>query len=1169
MAIVAKKSEPIPGYTLRERLGSGGYGEVWKADAPGGLFKAVKLVYGQMDGERAIHELKALNRIKTLRHPFLLSLERFEVVEGQLVIVTELAECSLKDRFLKMQQAGNIGIARKELLQYMRDAADALDYMNEQHSLQHLDIKPENLLLVGDHVKVADFGLVKDIQDQAMSMLGGLTPLYAAPEVFNGTPSRRSDQYSLAIVYQEMLTGAVPFPGKSTAQLATQHLNASPDVYALAAGERKVIARALAKDPAKRFESCREMVEYLQNEILQNSLPSPESWFTPQDRLVISGDRSGSVSSTKCFGDSDTENDSQNGEAESQPLAADTPIVRGSYDIFADIEEAEQACAAEATRTFSMSDTRDVSLTYRSAPTDDCKQAMRPTLVIGLGKLGGLVTQKLKQILSERLGDLVTCPALAFLVIDTQAADIQAAQRGDHGVPLMSHECLHTPLRKSQDYRGESPSTFNWLSRRWLFNIPRSLQTEGLRPLGRLAMVDHARLIHSSIKKALVRIALTESRETTAKQLACDVSGTPRVLVVGAACGGTSSGMLLDIGFIARQLLDRLGCANTDTLGFMLHFQGRSPATHDLASVNSFTLLSELSHYANGETAFPGDPACGLEPQPAQHAPFTHSYFLKLGDKLQEQQIIKSAADVAELMYMNIAAASAPVFDACRQDNTAEKSQNTTQTNYTLRNSGIHRLGVLTSDMVPWGAMNLCQAVLGRWLNENSESPGTAEEEMQTLINEQSITLVQLCQNILNEATDLLGNQLEKLSLDILQPHLEAVPVPQIDFDLLRNQLNDRLGQRVEQNLGDASNWPSLLQKLNAFSETCAQQISQTIQDCIHASLNQPGARVSQVHRAMALLMNCIGDMHEKARTQRKTLEGQLDIAEQIFKLPVNQRGTVRKTPEEFGQLFVNYTNDRVTNVVIHFVQATIRRIHSSTVKLNEQLHDLRRDVKGLINQFQTQDPKSPENDRTAMEIQKLLRELLTLRCNELTAQLDTQLQSQFFDKNAGYFNAMLRGGDQRIAFLTQFFNSSKELVLELFKEVKVLPFILPHWQEGNTSAHWQTCVGLAKPKLLTHGECQVILATAETELTEPFAHLMQNLVKEEFGVQPAIIKRGENDFVVVNEIGNCSLAQTAQQLIDYRSDLMEFATRVFTRNDIPFEPISIHAAASEETSVK
>src|SRR6516165_1111964 len=99
------QAEPIPGYKLIERLGGGGFGEVWKAEAPGGLFKAIKFVYGDLqrpedeDGSRAEQELKALSRVKTVHHPYILSLERYDIVGGQLIIVMELADRTLFDRF--------------------------------------------------------------------------------------------------------------------------------------------------------------------------------------------------------------------------------------------------------------------------------------------------------------------------------------------------------------------------------------------------------------------------------------------------------------------------------------------------------------------------------------------------------------------------------------------------------------------------------------------------------------------------------------------------------------------------------------------------------------------------------------------------------------------------------------------------------------------------------------------------------------------------------------------------------------------------------------------------------------------------------------------------------------------------------------------------------------
>ena len=72
-------SEPIPGYRLIEPIGTGGFGEVWKCIAPGGIHKAIKFVYGDLDGagdegKGAEQERKALKRVLEVRHPFILSM---------------------------------------------------------------------------------------------------------------------------------------------------------------------------------------------------------------------------------------------------------------------------------------------------------------------------------------------------------------------------------------------------------------------------------------------------------------------------------------------------------------------------------------------------------------------------------------------------------------------------------------------------------------------------------------------------------------------------------------------------------------------------------------------------------------------------------------------------------------------------------------------------------------------------------------------------------------------------------------------------------------------------------------------------------------------------------------------------------------------------------------
>jgi hypothetical protein len=280
-------AEPLPGYRLIEPLGKGGFGEVWKCEVPGGLFKAIKFVNGAgyaAEGEHsaADQELDALTRIKTIRHPFILSIERAEVVNGELLIVTELADKSLREVLQECRRNGMPGIPRDTLLALLLEAAEALDVMNFRYGLQHLDIKPANLFLVSEHLKVADFGQVDSLcdsrQDGPPRLRGSFTALYAAPEILQGAITRHSDQYSLAVVYQELLTGGLPYTGKNARQLLLQRLTDAPSLEALPPADRPVVARALSRDPSQRYPSCLDFVKALRaagGEMAARGLPAP------------------------------------------------------------------------------------------------------------------------------------------------------------------------------------------------------------------------------------------------------------------------------------------------------------------------------------------------------------------------------------------------------------------------------------------------------------------------------------------------------------------------------------------------------------------------------------------------------------------------------------------------------------------------------------------------------------------------------------------------------------------------------------------------------------------------------------------------------------------------------------------------------------------------------
>ncbi len=254
------------GYKLVQCIGRGTFGEVWRAEAPGGVEVAIKVIFASAAENQGQRELQALELIRRFRHPFLLSIHAYWQLEDRLMIAMELADGSLHDRYQAVRQNQAEAIAPQELLGYFREAAEALDYLH-RHRVLHRDIKPANILLLEGHAKVADFDLARVVEQtrrlNSASHCG--TPAYTAPEVFwRGKVGAGSDQYSLAVTYAEMRLHRPLFPSRNWFQLMHDHLQRSPDLVPLLDAEQAVLRQALAKDIDQRFKSCREFVQALE-----------------------------------------------------------------------------------------------------------------------------------------------------------------------------------------------------------------------------------------------------------------------------------------------------------------------------------------------------------------------------------------------------------------------------------------------------------------------------------------------------------------------------------------------------------------------------------------------------------------------------------------------------------------------------------------------------------------------------------------------------------------------------------------------------------------------------------------------------------------------------------------------------------------------------------------
>lgn len=261
-------ASPFAGYRLVRLRGRGGFATVWEATAPDGSLIALKFMSAH-NSVSTIRELRALRAFAAFSHPSLLPINQVWSIPGQIVIGMELAEGSLLDLMMLYADEFQKPIEVPRLLRYMGEVATALDFLNARRhqwdgrtvGFQHGDIKPNNVLLVGDQAKLADYGL-------ATPTLGPKTPChrhgtleYVAPEVIQGYAADTSDQFSLAVSYVLLRTTRFPFPAPPPPdQVGRGWVRPAPDLSHLTAAEQPVVARALSVIPQNRFPTCMALV---------------------------------------------------------------------------------------------------------------------------------------------------------------------------------------------------------------------------------------------------------------------------------------------------------------------------------------------------------------------------------------------------------------------------------------------------------------------------------------------------------------------------------------------------------------------------------------------------------------------------------------------------------------------------------------------------------------------------------------------------------------------------------------------------------------------------------------------------------------------------------------------------------------------------------------------
>src|SRR6266849_2944864 len=241
--------QQLGNYRLVRLIGRGSFAEVYLGEHLHlNTQAAIKVLHAHLTSEGS-EQLRAEARtLARLMHPHIVRVLDFDVEDGIPFLIMEYApNGSLRQRHPKGTQ-----VPLDTIVSYVKQVAEALHYLHQQ-KLIHRDVKPENMLLGSNNeVLLSEFSLAILAQSsrsqQTQEAAGSVT--YMAPEQLRGKPRRASDQYALAVVVYEWLSGDPPFSG-SIREIANQHLSAPPpslhaQVPAISPAIERVVLKALS-----------------------------------------------------------------------------------------------------------------------------------------------------------------------------------------------------------------------------------------------------------------------------------------------------------------------------------------------------------------------------------------------------------------------------------------------------------------------------------------------------------------------------------------------------------------------------------------------------------------------------------------------------------------------------------------------------------------------------------------------------------------------------------------------------------------------------------------------------------------------------------------------------------------------------------------------------------
>ncbi len=893
-----------------------------------------------------------------------------------------------------------------------------------------------------------------------------------------------------------MLTSCRPFPGSTPAQLAAQHMHGKPNLKQLLHSDQPVIAKALSKDPADRYKTCREMIDELINRRSR--------------KKVVKGRAS----------------IRQRHETD------------GKTVVVGDLTEVSRCVTAMMSDGLSF---KSVDMEYLAPPNVSSDQgAFQPTIVIGIGKSGGHVVQNVKRRLVARYGSMDSLPAFELLCIDTDRESLSRMSMNRDSCNMTIGETLVIPLRRPEKYREQQKLDLSWISRRWIYNVPRSLQTEGLRPLGRLAFADHFESICNCISAKIKSVVRIENISTTVESLSMNLAEkiVPRIIVVVSINGGLGSGMTNDLAYTIRLMLAENGVSECNIIGLLLHGTDVGNRDRGLTNANAYSFLTEFRHFT--DHGYPGDKRLGI-PEFADELPFDHSYFLKASEESEENKSRFSLDSIAEYICLSTATNCSAFFEACRElDNESEE--------FRFRSFGLSISGPGNQIASGESVQKLARSVTDKWINKTPNIEFTIESFATAQLQGLSLNMGQVTEKVIAtvsklktwKPTELVtkesvksvsGSQSLREVVEKIEKHFDA------HYDLPRyrensNGLGTDLGCQTD---------AVISREAQMSGDRLANQLLNLLQ------MNEISFPL--VISSIAACQSAIAVEQVKVDSGLEGSQNQIESLKTTFRQQAMDKK--RKSPTMSATQFAQqYGQLRFQEFILRSCRDYFRLIQSCLVSVAEMTKKYKMQIELVGSDFN--DPTIEDVIQLAeygATIEQFLIRSAEKNYDQLIRQVEMLVVDQMRHDRDGFLEVLSDSVSWQNHLPAAIRDAAQSVLANAFKRISIDRAIADNRMKKPMVVSWlREQLKLAQPSISNCGGVSRLLVGLPS-LSE--RSRLPDIIQQEFSLDPFCINGTVGDFVVCFETESILLANLAFRIMEDSPEVAELAKRIYSRDDI------------------